>query len=175
MDSLKIKNSVIELKQGDITECDTDAIVNASNSQLVLGGGVAGAIRRKGGPIIQEECNKIGGTPVGTAVITTGGNLKARFVIHAVGPRMGEGNEDEKLKNATLNSLKLMDKHNLKSIAFPAISTGIFGYPIDKCAKIMISSTNQYLKSETQILKVIFCLYTKGDYDVFKRELDNFG
>ncbi|GAI56333.1 unnamed protein product, partial [marine sediment metagenome] len=136
-----------ELKQGDITECDTDAIVNASNSQLVLGGGVAGAIRRKGGPIIQEECNKIGGTPVGTAVITTGGNLKARFVIHAVGPRMGEGNEDEKLKNATLNSLKLMDKHNLKSIAFPAISTGIFGYPIDKCAKIMISSTNQYLKS----------------------------
>jgi len=144
MDSLKIENSVIELKQGDITECNTDAIVNAANSQLILGGGVAGAIRRKGGPTIQEECNKIGGTPVGTAVITTGGNLKARFVIHAVGPRMGEGNEDEKLKNATLNSL-------------------------------MISSTNQYLKSETQNLRVIFCLYTKDDYDSFKRVLDNFG
>lgn len=175
MDSLKIKNSVIELKQGDITECNTDAIVNAANSQLILGGGVAGAIRRKGGSKIQEECNKIGGTPVGTAVITTSGNLKSRFVIHAVGPRMGEGNEGEKLKNATLNSLKLMIKHNLKSIAFPAISTGIFGYPIDKCAKIMISSTNQYLKSETQNLKVIFCLYTKDDYDIFKRVLDNFG
>ena len=88
---------------------------------------------------------------------------------------MGEGNEDEKLKNATLNSLKLMDQHNLKSIAFPAISTGIFGYPIDKCAKIMISAAKQYLESETQISKVIFCLYTKYDYDIFKQEFDNFG
>ena len=104
---LQIKDSNILLVKGDITDLDTDVIVNAANAQLILGGGVAGAIRQKGGPTIQEECHKISGTKVGDAVITTGGNLKARFVIHAVGPKMGEGNEDEKLKNATLNSLKI--------------------------------------------------------------------
>ncbi|MFH1539595.1 MAG: macro domain-containing protein, partial [bacterium] len=96
----------IELVQGDITEMETDAIINAANAALVLGGGVAGAIRRKGGPRIQEECDRIGGTFVGGAVITTGGNLKARHVIHAAGPRHGEGDEDNKLRNATVNSLK---------------------------------------------------------------------
>ena len=156
MRELVIKKSKISLLEGDITELNTDVIVNAANSQLILGGGVAGAIRRKGGSIIQEECNKIGGTFVGGAVITTGGNLKAKYVIHAVGPRMGEGNEDEKLKNATLNSLKIMDQNKLKSIAFPAISTGIFGYPIDKCAKIMIKTTKQYLQSKTQIEEVFW-------------------
>ncbi len=171
MRELKVKNSKIRLVQGDITELATDVIVNAANAQLIMGGGVAGAIRRKGGPAIQEECNKIGGTFVGGAKITTGGNLKAKHVIHAVGPRMGEGNEDEKLKNATLNSLKLMDKHELKTIAFPAISTGIFGYPIDRCAKIMISTAKDYLNGDTQIREVIFCLYTSSDFDVFKSEL----
>ncbi|MHA1805744.1 MAG: macro domain-containing protein [Promethearchaeota archaeon] len=171
MRELKVKNSWIKLVQGDITELSTDVIVNAANAQLILGGGVAGAIRRKGGPKIQEECNKIGGTHVGGAVITTGGNLKAKHVIHAVGPRMGEGNEDEKLRNATLNSLKLMDEHGLKSIAFPAISTGIFGYPIDRCAKVMISTVKEYLSGATQIEEVIFCLYTKADFDVFEKEL----
>ncbi|MFW9824672.1 MAG: macro domain-containing protein, partial [Candidatus Thorarchaeota archaeon] len=104
MKEITVKDSKIKLVQGDITELSSDAIVNAANSQLILGGGVAGAIRRKGGPTIQEECIKIGGTFVGGAVITTGGDLKAKHVIHAVGPRMGEGNEDEKLRNATLNS-----------------------------------------------------------------------
>ncbi len=150
---------------------DTDAIVNAANAQLILGGGVAGAIRRKGGPIIQEECNKIGGTFVGGAVITTGGNLKAKYVIHAVGPRMGEGNEDEKLKNATLNSLKLMDEYKLKTIAFPAISTGIFGYSIESCAKIMISNAKHYLMRDTQIECIKFCLFTASDYKIFEKEL----
>ncbi len=168
---LTIKNSKIKLVQGDITELSTDAIVNAANAQLILGGGVAGAIRRKGGPSIQEECNKIGGSIVGGAVITTGGDLKAKYVIHAVGPRMGEGNEDEKLKNATLNSLKLIDKHSLKTISFPAISTGIFGYPIDRCAKIMISTAKKYLAKETQIKDVIFCLYSASDFSVFENEL----
>ena len=129
----KIRNSIIEIIQADITDMQTDAIVNAANSQLILGGGVAGAIRSKGGPSIQAECDKIGGTFVGGAVITTAGNLKANHVIHAVGPRQGEGREDEKLKNATLNSLKVADENNLKSISFPAISTGIFGFPIEKC------------------------------------------
>jgi len=171
MKELIIKNSKIKLVQGDITELDTDVIVNAANAQLILGGGVAGAIRRKGGPKIQEECDKKSPTFIGGAVISTGGNLKAKHVIHAVGPRMGEGNEDEKLKNATLNSLKLMDEHDLKSIAFPAISTGIFGYPIDRCAKIMIATAKDYLSEDTQIEVVIFCLYTSSDFQVFEEEL----
>ncbi|MFX1456441.1 MAG: macro domain-containing protein [Promethearchaeota archaeon] len=171
MKEIIIKNSKVRLVQGDITELVSDAIVNAANAQLILGGGVAGAIRRKGGLTIQEECNKIGGTFVGGAVITTGGNLKAKHVIHAVGPRMGEGNEDEKLRNATLNSLKLLDEHNLKSIAFPAISTGIFGYPIERCSKVMIATVKEYLNRDTQINEVIFCLFTSSDYEVFDKEL----
>ena len=168
----KIKNSILELIEGDITDMETDAIVNAANANLILGGGVAGAIARKGGPKIQEECNKIGGTFVGGAVITTGGNLKAKYVIHAVGPRMGEGNEDEKLRNATLNSLKLADKYNLKSIAFPAISTGIFGFPIKRAAKIMLDTTITYLKEKTNLEKVVFCLFGKDSFDVFKKQLE---
>jgi O-acetyl-ADP-ribose deacetylase (regulator of RNase III) len=166
-----INKTAIELIDGDLTEQATDAIVNAANAQLILGGGVAGAIRRKGGPAIQEECNKIGGTFVGGAVITTGGNLKAMHVIHAVGPRMGEGKEDEKLKNATLNSLKVADENNLKSIAFPAISTGIFGYPIDRCAKIMLSTTIDYLSGETGLQRVVFCLWGTEAYSTFENEL----
>jgi len=173
MNELKVNNSKIRLVQEDITDLNTDVIVNAANSQLIMGGGVAGAIRRKGGPKIQEECNKIGGTvKVGGAVITTGGNLKAKYVIHAVGPRMGEGNEDAKLKNATINSLKLMDINELKTIAFPAISTGIFGYPIEKCARIMIKTSEQYLKGDTQIEEIIFCLFSKKDYEIFEKEIE---
>ena len=171
MREIEVNNSKIRLVQGDITKLGTDAIVNAANSQLILGGGVAGAIRSKSGPTVQEECNRIGGTFVGGAVITTGVKLKAKHVIHAVGPRMGEGNEDEKLKNATLNSLRLMDDNNLKSIAFPAISTGIFGYPIDRCSKIMIATAKEYLNGNTQVNEVIFCLYTTSDFEVFDKEL----
>lgn len=171
MKSIIVKNATIKIVQADITDLETDVIVNAANAQLILGGGVAGAIKRKGGPTIQEECNEIGGTFVGGAVITTGGNLKAKYVIHAVGPRMGEGDENSKLTNAVINSLKLMDEHGLKTIAFPAISTGIFGYPIDRCAKIMIFNAKKYLAGETQITEVIFCLYSNSDYNVFNSEL----
>jgi len=167
-----INKTNIILMEGDITELATDAIVNAANDRLILGGGVAGAIKRKGGPAIQEECNKIGGTFVGGAVITTGGNLKAKHVIHAVGPRMGEGNEDEKLKNATINSLKVADDNGLKSIAFPAISTGIFGYPLDRCAHIMLMSTIEYLQTEKSGLgEVIFCLFGTEAFDMFQKTL----
>jgi O-acetyl-ADP-ribose deacetylase (regulator of RNase III) len=169
----KIKNTTLELVEGDITEMETDAIVNAANSALKLGGGVAGAIARKGGPKIQEECDRIGGTFVGGAVITTAGNLKAAHVIHAVGPRMGEGNEDQKLRNATLNSLRLADEHHLKSIAFPAISTGIFGFPMDRCAKIMLSTTMDYLNGDTGLERVIFCLFGSEAYQIFIKELEN--
>jgi len=157
----------IEIVEGDITLLERDAIVNAANARLVLGGGVAGAIRERGGPSIQAECDGIGGTFVGGAVTTTGGNLKAKHVIHAVGPRMGEGNEDEKLKNATLNSLKLADEHNLKTMAFPAISAGIFGFPIERCAEIMLETAKNYLKSGSGIHTVTFCLYGKKAYDIF--------
>ena len=169
---VKINNRVLELLDGDLTEMDTDAIVNAANTQLILGGGVAGAIRKKGGPKIQAECNKIGGTFVGGAVITTGGNLNAKHVIHAVGPRMGEGNEDQKLKNATLNSLKIADENHLKSISFPAISTGIFGFPIERCAEIMLKTTIDYLKGQTGLEKVVFCLFGTDSYEVFESRLE---
>jgi len=168
---VEIGNRVLELTEGDITEVETDAIVNAANAQLIMGGGVAGAIRRKGGPEIQKECNKVGGTFVGGAVITTGGNLKAKHVIHAVGPRIGEGNENEKLRNATLNSLKLADQNRLKSITFPAISTGIFGFPIQRCAEIMLRTTIDHLRSSTGLEKVVFCLFGEDSYQVFARQL----
>ena len=133
---------------------------------------LAGAIRKKGGPKIQEECNKKGGTFVGGAVITTGGNLKARHVIHAAGPCMGEGDEDQKLKNATLNSLKVAEENNLKSISFPAISTGIFGFPIGRCAEIMLKTTIDYLKGQTGLEKVVFCLFGADSYEVFENRLE---
>ena len=168
---VEINNSLLELYDGDITEMQTDAIVNPANDRLILGGGVAGAIRTKGGPEIQAECNKIGGTFVGGAVITTAGNLKSKYVIHAVGPRAGEGNENEKLKNATLNSLKLADENNLKSISFPAISAGIFGFPIERCAEIMLKTTIEYLNGQTKLKKVIFCLFGDDSYQVFANQL----
>ena len=168
----KVNQSEIELVQGDITESDTDAIVNAANSQLTLGAGVAGAIRSKGGPSIQEECNAIGHCPVGGAVITGGGNLKARHVVHAVGPRQGEGDEEEKLKNATLNSLKVADQNHLKSITFPAISTGIYGFPLDACARIMLTTVKEYLSGTTIIERVVFALFDDKSFKAFKDQLE---
>ena len=167
----KINNTFLELVQGDLIDQTTDTIVNAANAALQLGGGVAGAIRRRGGPAIQEECNRIGGTHVGGAVITTGGNLPAKYVIHAVGPIYGDDHEDEKLKDATLGSLKLADKNRLKSIAFPAISTGIFGFPKDRCATIMLSTTIAYLEGPTGLEKVVFCLYDKKTLEIFENTL----
>lgn len=168
---LEIKGRSLELLQGDITELDTDGIVNAANAQLVLGAGVAGAIRTKGGPSIQEECNKIGPIQVGQAVITGAGRLKAKYVLHAVGPRMGEGDEDQKLLSATLSALRLADQHGLKSIAFPAISTGIFGFPVERCARIMLGAVMDYLRSDTGLNRVVFCLYGQESYNAFQRAL----
>lgn len=169
----KFAKTVIELIEGDITELKTDAIVNAANSQLAHGGGVAAAIVKKGGSIIQEESDiwilARGEVLVGSAAITTGGQLPARYVIHAVGPRMGEGGEDDKLMMATLSSLEMADRHSLKSIAFPAISTGIFGYPIDRCAHIMLSTVIEYVKDETGLERVVFCLFGKEAFNVFKK------
>lgn len=170
----QIGNAQIELVSGDITEMEVDAIVNAANSRLQMGGGVAGAILKQGGYVIQEECDKIGPIPVGTAAITSGGKLKAKYVIHAVGPRMGEGDEDEKLQNATLNSLKLAEQHSIQTIAFPAISTGIFRFPVERCASIMLTTAAGFIKSRTVIKKVIFCLYDTKTYMVFQSVLEEF-
>lgn len=172
MHSKRINASLITILRGDLTEMETDAIVNAANQYLKHGGGVAGAIVRKGGQAIQDESNKIGYTPVGTAVVTKAGNLKTRFVIHAVGPRMGEGNEDIKLKQATENSLKLALENNLKTIAFPAISTGIFGYPIERCAKIMLETCKQFLKNTSKPMEIFFCLWTESDFNEFNKVLN---
>jgi O-acetyl-ADP-ribose deacetylase (regulator of RNase III) len=158
----------IELTQGDITDLAVDAIVNAANSALVLGAGVAGAILRKGGPSIQEECNRLGGCPVGGAVITGAGRLPARYVIHAVGPMMGEGQERGKLASATRASLLLAERHGLETIAFPAISTGVFGYPMEGCAQVMLQVIIDFTFEELRSLKWIgICLYDDEAYATF--------
>jgi len=155
--------------RGDITERNTDAIVNAANSYLNHGGGVAAAIVRKGGSTIQDESDKIGFVPVGSAVITTAGKLSSKAVIHVVGPRTGEGNEDEKLTNAVKNALLLASKQNFSSISMPAISSGIFGFPKDKCAKILVEESKRFLENETTSIEVIeFCIIDDETTEYFK-------
>lgn len=172
-----IHDKTLRLVQGDLTERNTDAIVNAANSYLQHGGGVAGAIVKKGGQVIQEESDKIGFTPVGTAVITTAGKLPAKFVIHAVGPRMGEGDEDNKLKNAVLSSLILASKKGLNSISIPAISSGIFGFPKDRCAKILIGESSNFLKENKSSTPNIieFCIRDDTTLNYFKKEFEKLG
>ena len=169
----QIGDTLILLLNADITEMQVDAIVNAANSALILGAGVAGVIHSKGGPAIQKECDTIGGTVVGGAVITGAGQLKAGYVIHAVGPRMGEGQEREKLASATEQSLFRASEYQLTSIAFPAISTGIFGYPVEDCAQIMLTTTSRFLREEKHLLKEIyFCLWGPENLQVFINTAD---
>lgn len=169
--SIKVGDTHLILLKGDITELEFDAVVNPANKQLQLGGGVAGAIRSKGGEIIQQECDMIGGTFVGGAVLTSAGNLKAKYIIHAVGPRNGEGDEEIKLRNATMNSLILAEEHNLLSIVFPAISTGIFGYSVVKCAEIMLKVIIDFLTGPTQLKKVAVCLWNDEIFNIFDQQL----
>jgi O-acetyl-ADP-ribose deacetylase (regulator of RNase III) len=161
----------LEMVEGDITEIDVEAVVNAANPELKLGSGVAGAIREKGGPSIQAECDRIGGTRVGSAVITGAGALTARHVIHAVGPKMGEGDEDRKLSSAVRSSLALADRHGLKSVAIPAISTGVYGFPMDRCARITLTEIHRYLQGGTKLQQVVVCLYDDDAFQTFRREL----
>lgn len=163
----------IILVEGNLALLDVEAVVNAANKNLVLGGGVAGAIKKFGGPSIQEECDKIGPIAVGEAILTAGGNLKARYVIHAAGPVYGEGNEDEKLANATLNSLRIAREKRIKNIAFPAISTGIFMFPLKRCSEIMIKEAMEFLKDKQNKNpeEIIFCLYGQEAYHVFQDTL----
>jgi len=160
----------IVIQQGDITEMDADAIVNAANNDLILGAGVAGAILRKGGPSIQEECNEIGSIPVGYAAITGGGKLKARYVIHAASMGLGDVPTTSKtLRTSTAHSLRLAAEHKLKSIAFPAIGTGVSGFPMEECAQIMLGEAIQHLKSETSLEVIYFVLFDSKGRDTFRR------
>lgn len=166
-----IDSTQLELVEGDITELEVDAIVNPANEHLQLGSGVAGAIRERGGPSIQEECNRIGSTPVGTAVMTGAGHLKAKRVIHAVGPRMGDGDEDKKLASAVRAALALADRRGLKSLAMPAISTGNFGFPIDRAARIILTEIQRFFQGGTKLERVVICLHGDDAFQTFKREL----
>jgi O-acetyl-ADP-ribose deacetylase (regulator of RNase III) len=168
-----IGKSKLELVQGDITQQDTEAIVNAANPSLLGGGGVDGAIHRAGGPQILEECRKIGGCPPGEARITSGGKLKAKYVIHAVGPiyRGGTQGEAETLASAYRNSLALASKHGIKSVAFPSLSTGAYGYPIELAAPIALKTVMDYLQAHPEIELVRFVLFGHSAYEAYERAL----
>ena len=179
MTNIAIGNAKLNIVQGDIIEQGTDAIVNAANSSLLGGGGVDGAIHRKGGPSILSECEQIrrtlwrDGLPAGEAVITSGGRLKARYVIHTVGPvwHGGNNNEAEVLIRCYLNSLELANSKSLNSLAFPAISTGAYGYPIRNAGTPALKTVKNYFSSkhkETTLKEVVFVLYTRSDFEVYE-------
>jgi O-acetyl-ADP-ribose deacetylase (regulator of RNase III) len=168
----------IELLQADITELEVDAIVNAANSSLLGGGGVDGAIHRKGGRAILDDCIRIrerqGGCPTGEAVYTSAGNLPVKYVIHTVGPVWygGASGEDELLRNCYLNSLKIADELGVKTIAFPNISTGVYGFPKRQAAKIAVATVRQYFTTETHIEKVIFACFDEDNFEIYVELLE---
>lgn len=163
----------IELVEGDITQQDTEAIVNAANRTLLGGGGVDGAIHRVGGPKILEECKKIGGCPTGEARITSGGRLKAQYVIHTVGPvyKDGKHGESELLTNAYRNSMKVASENGIESLSFPSISTGIYSYPIEKASRIALNTVKDYLNVSQDISLVRFVLFGKSDCRIYEEKL----
>jgi O-acetyl-ADP-ribose deacetylase (regulator of RNase III) len=169
-----INKTKVSIIQGDITNRATDAIVNAANPSLMGGGGVDGAIHRAGGPAILEECKKIvakqGRLPTGKAVITTGGNLKARYVIHTVGPiwHGGGGNESELLQSAYFECLKVATENKLASVSFPSISTGAYGYPVDEAARIAANTVLSFLKEQpTSLKEVVFVLFDSRTFESY--------
>ena len=173
---IQIGQAAIQLKQGDITREAADAIVNAANSSLLGGGGVDGAIHRAGGPAILEECRRLGGCEPGDAKITTGGKLTARYVIHTVGPiwRGGRSREPEILASAYRRSLEVAVAKGLRTVTFPSISTGAYGYPIEKAAQIALATVAGFLKSHSEIERVIFVLFSSADLKVYEAALQSF-
>jgi len=173
LNTLNINNHAIEIVQGDITKENTEAVVNAANSSLQHGGGVALAISSAAGKELRKACeqyiSKHGQVPTGNAMITTGGNLKARYVIHTVGPIWRSGNEDERLKDAIISCLELCEKHGIKSCSFPAISSGIYGFPKERCAKIFFEVLNRYFNenSDSTIELVRLCNIDEKTSSIF--------
>ncbi|GAB4225005.1 MAG: O-acetyl-ADP-ribose deacetylase [Acidobacteriota bacterium] len=171
-------STTLELVRGDITEQEVDAIVNAANARLAGGGGVDGAIHRRGGPSIMEECRKIGGCPTGSAVATGAGRLPARHVIHAVGPvwRGGTHGEDEQLASAYRRSLELADELGARTVAFPSLSTGAYRFPVDRAARIALGAVRAWLESApTRIELVRFVLFDEATLDAYRRALAELG
>lgn len=170
---VKIGEARLEIVEGDITRQEVDAIVNAANSSLMMGGGVDRAIHQAGGPQIQEECRRIGGCPTGEARLTTGGNLPARYVIHAVGPiyRGGSQQEAELLASCYRESLKLASAKDLTSVAFPSISTGAYGYPINEAARIALKTVMDYLSQHPEIKLARFVLFGQAAYGAYEKAL----
>jgi len=173
---IRINKGILSIVEGDITKQDTEAIVNAANKSLRGGGGVDGAIHRAGGPKILEECLNIGGCETGEAVITTGGNLKAKYVIHTVGPiyKDGRHNEPKLLEDAYKNSLRLASLKGIKTISFPSISTGAYGYPIEDAAEIALRTAVNYLKEHTDIEVIRFVLFGQKTYEIYEKVLKRF-
>ena len=169
--AVTLDRTQLEILEGDVTAQEVEAIVNPANERLQLDAGVSAVIREKGGPSIQEECNRIGSTPVGTAVMTGAGHLKAKRVIHAVGPMTGEGDEDKKLASAVRAALALADRRGLKSIALPAISTGKAGLPMDRAARIILTEIQRFLQGGTKLEKVVIALQGDEAFQIFKKEL----
>jgi len=167
--------SHIKLIRGDICEIAADAIVNAANNDLKLGAGVAGAIRRGGGPSIQQECDRIGPIPLGEAAVTGGGNLKARYVIHAASMRLGGTTSEENLRLCTRNSLERAKEKGLGSIAFPAIGTGVAGFPMRRCAEVMLEEAAEHLAGDTTVAEVLFVLFDNAALKVFRAAYDALG
>jgi len=164
----------LDIRQGDITKLEVDAIVNAANTKLLGGGGVDGAIHRAAGPELLEECRRIGGCPTGEARITKGYNLPARHVIHTVGPvYSGKPQDSRLLTNCYLNSLKLAVENNLTTVAFPAISCGVYGYPIEDACKIAVNTSAEFLKAHPSLEKIIFILFSEKDHAVYKDYLES--
>lgn len=161
----------IRVWEGDLTEAAVDAIVNAANNDLILGGGVAGAIRTKGGPQIQAECDRIGPIAIGEAAVTGAGNLRARYVIHAASMRLSENTLEANLRAATRNSLRRADDKTLASIAFPAIGTGIAGFPLDRCAEVMLEEIRAHLEGPTTLKRVEIVLFDKSSLQIFEQAL----
>src|ERR1700738_12869 len=169
--SAKAAESKIVIQQGDLTEMETDAIVNAANNDLLLGGGVAGAIRRKGGDEIQRECDEIGSIPIGYAAITGGGNLKAKHVIHAASMQLGRSTTAEALRRSTEHALRIAAERGLKTIAFPAVGTGIAGFPMKECADIMLQEAVQHLDRGSSLEKIYFVLFDEEATKTFQAAL----
>ena len=162
----------IVLKEGDITDEIVDAIVNAANTALVLGAGVAGAIRAKGGPEIQAECDSIGPIGLGDAAITGAGNLNARYVIHAAGMPPGGSATESSIHSSVRKSLELANRHGCRSIAIPAIGAGIGGFPVQRCAEILLSEARNHLGGETTLEEVRFVLFGEPTYRIFEAAND---
>lgn len=172
-DELKVNQGLISLVKGDLVVLNVEAIVYYARPDLALGSGFGGAIATKGGPKIQEELKKLGPLNTTEVVVTSGGSLKAKYILHAVGPRFQEENLEDKLRDTILNVVRKAEENKIQSLAFPAMGVGFYGIPLDLCAEIMLSTVKDYLKKETSLKKVIVCLRDSREYGPFQKKMKN--